>query len=574
MYFRKDLRKLNMLQHESSLKSLNIFHYNDNQMNNVKSQKLMLLGDEAIAQGAIDAGMSGIYAYPGTPSTEITEYILQSHDAKEKKIRAGWSTNEKTAVESALGMSYAGKRVMTCMKHVGLNVAADAFINSAITGVNGGMIVVSADDPSMHSSQNEQDSRFYGNFAMIPVLEPSNQQEAYDMVHYCFDLSEKYRTPVMMRITTRLAHSRAGVVWGEKRKQNEVMLPSNPKQFILLPGIAKKQYKNLLANQTLFEMESSKSGFNQYIEGADKKMGIIACGISFNYLMENFVDRIVPYPVLKIGQYPVPVDQVRRLYDTCDSVLVLEEGYPLIEELLRGLLNNGKTVRGRLDGSLPRDGELSPNLVAKALGHDVAAEVAVPSIVANRPPALCKGCPHIFSYTALNEALQDMSRGRVFADIGCYTLGAMQPYDAIDSCVDMGASITMAKGAADAGLLPAIAVIGDSTFTHSGMTGLLDAVTDKSPVTIFILDNETTAMTGGQDSKAKGKLESICEGLGVDPAHIRVVSPMPKSHAENVLIIKEEIAYQGVSVIIPRRECIQTASRQLKANAKLKRKEE
>ncbi|NWJ49368.1 MAG: indolepyruvate ferredoxin oxidoreductase [Bacteroidetes bacterium] len=536
-------------------------------------QKLMLLGDEAIAQGAIDAGMSGIYAYPGTPSTEITEYILQSKDAKEKKIRAGWSTNEKTAVEGALGMSYAGKRAMTCMKHVGLNVAADAFINSAITGANGGLIVVSADDPSMHSSQNEQDSRFYGNFAMIPILEPSNQQEAYDMVHYSFDLSEKYRIPVMMRITTRLAHSRAGVVRGVSRGQNEVMLPSNPKQFILLPGNARKQYKTLLSNQALFEMEASTSGFNKYIDGTDKKMGIIACGISFNYLMENFADRIVPYPVLKIGQYPVPVDQVSRLYNECDAVLVLEEGYPLIEEFLRGMLNNGKTVTGRLDGSLPRDGELSPNLVAKALGHKVAAETKIPSIVANRPPALCKGCPHIFSYNALNEAMAEVGKGRVFADIGCYTLGFMEPYHAIDTCVDMGASITMAKGAADAGLLPAVAVIGDSTFTHSGMTGLLDAVVDNSPITVFILDNETTGMTGGQDSNGLGKLEAICSGLGVDPAHIRVVSPMPKSHDENVRIIKEEIAYQGVSVIIPRRECIQTAARRHKADAKLKGKE-
>src|ERR1035437_2661378 len=529
-------------------------------------QKLMLLGDEAIAQGAIDAGMSGIYAYPGTPSTEITEYILQSKEAKEKKIRAGWSTNEKTAVEGALGMSYVGKRAMTCMKHVGLNVAADAFINSAITGANGGLIVVSADDPSMHSSQNEQDSRFYGNFAMIPILEPSNQQEAYDMVHYGFDLSEKYRIPVMMRITTRLAHSRAGVVRTKSHEQNEVKLPFNPNQFILLPGNARKQYKTLLSNQARFEMEAATSGFNQYIEGTDKKMGIIACGISFNYLMENYADRVVPYPVLKIGQYPVPVDQVRRLYNECHSVLVLEEGYPLIEELLRGMLNNGKKVKGRLDGTLPRDGELSPNLVAKALGHEVAAETKIPSIVSNRPPALCKGCPHIFSYNALNEAMAEVGKGRVFADIGCYTLGFMEPYHAIDTCVDMGASITMAKGAADAGLLPAIAVIGDSTFTHSGMTGLLDAVVDNSPITVFILDNETTGMTGGQDSNGLGKLEAICSGLGVDPEHIRVVSPMPKSHDENVRIIKEEIAYQGVSVIIPRRECIQTAARRHKAD--------
>ena len=528
-------------------------------------QKLMLLGDEAIAQGAIDAGMSGIYAYPGTPSTEITEYILQSKEAKEKKIRAGWSTNEKTAVEGALGMSYVGKRAMTCMKHVGLNVAADAFINSSITGANGGLIIVSADDPSMHSSQNEQDSRFYGDFAMIPILEPSNQQEAYDMVHYGFNLSEKYHIPVMMRITTRMAHSRAGVVRSEIREQNEIKLSENPKQFILLPGNARKQYKTLLANQPSFTQESEVSVFNQYMDGPDKTMGVIACGLSFNYLMENYPQRVVPYPVLKIGQYPVPVDQVRKIYEACDTVLVLEEGYPLIENHLRGLLNNGKQIKGRLDGSLPRDGELSPNLVAKALGMKVADEKAIPAIVKNRPPALCKGCPHIFSYNAINEAISGTEKGHVFSDIGCYTLGFMEPYHAIDTCVDMGASITMAKGAADAGFHPAIAVIGDSTFTHSGMTGLLDAVSDNSPITLFILDNETTAMTGGQTSAARGKLEAICEGLGVDPAHIRVLNPLPKSHEENVKIIREEIAFQGVSVIIPRRECIQTAARHLKS---------
>ncbi|MFZ4592135.1 MAG: indolepyruvate ferredoxin oxidoreductase, partial [Ignavibacteria bacterium] len=205
-------------------------------------QKLVLLGDEAIAQAAIDAGISGIYAYPGTPSTEITEYVQHSKEAKQKGIRSNWSSNEKTAYESALGMSYTGKRTMVCMKHVGLNVAADAFVNSAITGANGGMIVVAADDPSMHSSQNEQDSRILSKFAFIPVLEPVNQQEAYDMVHYGFDISEKYRIPVMLRITTRLAHSRAGVQRKESREQNEISLPKNLTQFVLLPAIARKQY--------------------------------------------------------------------------------------------------------------------------------------------------------------------------------------------------------------------------------------------------------------------------------------------------------------------------------------------
>jgi len=533
-------------------------------------QKLLLLGDEAIAQGAIDAGLSGIYAYPGTPSTEITQYVISSKEAREKNIKATWTTNEKTSAEAALGMSYAGKRAMVCMKHVGLNVAADAFINSSITGANGGILFVVADDPSMHSSQNEQDSRFYGKFAMIPVLEPSDQQEAYDMVHYGFDLSEKFGIPVMLRITTRLAHSRAGVERKSFREQNQLKLPVNLKQFILLPSIARKQYKGLLKNQPLFLDEAETSGFNFYKEGEDKTMGIIACGLAYNYLLENFPEGNIPYPVLKISQYPAPEKLVEKLYHACDSVLVLEEGYPLVEELLRGLLNNGKTIKGRLDGTIPRDGELNPGIVAAALGFEMPASRQVPAIVANRPPSLCKGCSHIDSYNVLNEAIAQYGKGRVFADIGCYTLGALAPYNAINTCVDMGASITMAKGASDAGLRPAVAVIGDSTFTHSGITGLLDAVNEKSSITVIILDNSTTAMTGGQPSAAFAKIEDICKGLGVEEEHIRIIKPLNKKHQENLDVLKEELAYEGVSVVIPRRECIQTLNKRMRDKQKQK----
>jgi len=530
--------------------------------------KLLLLGDEAIAQAGIDAGISGIYAYPGTPSTEITEYVAASKEARTKIIKACWAANEKTAMEGALGMSYAGKRAMVCMKHVGLNVAADAFINSAITGANGGLVVLAADDPSMHSSQNEQDSRFYGKFAMIPVLEPSSQQEAYDMVHYGFDLSETYHIPVLIRITTRLAHSRAGVVPASKKSQNKLRIPDNSKQFILLPSIARKQYKHLLKQQHKFELESEQSPYNRYIEGPDKGMGIIACGLAYNYLYENYPERNIPFPVLKIGQYPAPTEMIRRMYNECESILVLEDGYPLLEELLRGVLNNGKQIKGRLDATVPRDGELNPNIVALALGMKDEWGNPVPSIVAPRPPSLCKGCPHIYSYNALNEAIAEYGKGRVFSDIGCYTLGALEPFDAINSCVDMGASITMAKGAADAGLTPSVAVIGDSTFTHSGMTGLLDAVIDKVNITVFILDNATTAMTGGQPSSAFGKIEHICEAIGVEKEHIHIINPIPKNHDENLRIMKQELAYKGVSVIIPRRECIVTATKKLKEKKK------
>ena len=533
-------------------------------------QKLLLLGDEAIALAAIDAGLSAMYAYPGTPSTEINEYIHNSKEAQEKNVYCSWVANEKTAMEAALGVSYTGKRAMTAMKHVGLNVAADPFMNAAITGAHGGLIIVAADDPSMHSSQNEQDSRYYGKFALIPILEPTNQQEAYDMVHYGFDISEKYRVPVMIRITTRLAHSRSGVTRKQARPQNELNLPGNPKQFILLPANARRQYKDLLNNGANFIHEADTSGFNQYVDGPDKKLGIIACGIAYNYLRENFENGIVPYPVVKLSQYPMPKPMIKKLYNECDEILVLEDGYPMIEEMIKGYLDNGKPVHGRLDGSIPRDGELNPNHVAKSLGLPLTIGNPIPSVVSNRPPSLCGGCPHIYSYNALNEALHTYARGRVFSDIGCYTLGALEPFDAINTCVDMGASITMAKGAADVGMSPAVAVIGDSTFTHSGMTGLLDVINDGSNVKVMILDNATTAMTGGQPSAAFGKIEQIVIGLGVDPEHVIVLTPSPKFHEENLAILKRELEYEGVSVIIPRRECIQTATQRKKKEIKVK----
>jgi len=521
-------------------------------------QKLLLLGDEAIAQGALDGGISGIYAYPGTPSTEITEYVQASKYAKENNIHSTWSANEKTAMEASLGMSYAGKRAMVCMKHVGLNVAADAFVNSAITGVNGGLIVVVADDPSMHSSQNEQDSRFYGKFAMIPMLEPTSQQEAYEMAYHGFELSEKYKLPVLLRITTRLAHSRAGVQTLAKKAQNDNSLPSDLRQFVLLPAIAKKNYKKLIGTQAGLEVASEESEFNQYINGEDNSLGIITTGIAYNYLMENFQDKELSHPVLKIGQYPIPRKQIMKMINECKKILIIEEGYPIVEEMLKGYQEAGTPITGRLDGTLPRDGELNPNIVATALGLKTVTDESIPELVKNRPPSMCVGCGHIEAYNALNKALADYSEGRVFSDIGCYTLGALPPYNAINSCVDMGASITMAKGAADAGMVPSVAVIGDSTFTHSGITGLIDCVSEKSPVTIIISDNFTTAMTGGQDSKALGKIEDICKGVGVEPEHIRVFRPTKKNLDEMIAIMKEELAYNGVSVIVPRRQCVQT----------------
>ena len=523
--------------------------------------KQLLLGDEAIAQGALDAGLSGVYAYPGTPSTEITEYIQNSPSSKEEGIHSRWSANEKTAMESALGMSFAGKRALVCMKHVGMNVAADCFVNSAVTGVNGGLVVLAADDPSMHSSQNEQDSRFYGDFSLLPILEPSNQQEAYDMAYSAFELSEQTSEPVLLRVVTRLAHSRSGVERKDKKAQNANSCVDDRMQFVLLPGNAKRRYANLVVKQTELLTLSEESPYNVYTDGSDNHLGIVACGIGYNYLMENFPEGC-PYPVLKIGQYPLPQKQLKRLFEACDEILVIEDGQPFVERLLQGYLNQGKTIHGRYDGTLPRTGELNPDNVALSVGKENKAEFAVPEVVQMRPPALCDGCGHRDLYTVLTEILKtEYPSHRVFGDIGCYTLGAGAPFYAIHSCVDMGASITMAKGAADAGLYPAVAVIGDSTFTHSGMTGLLDCVNENANVTIIISDNETTGMTGGQDSAGTGKIEAICLGLGVQPEHLRVVVPLKKNYEEMGTILREEIEYKGVSVIIPRRECIQTLKR-------------
>ena len=533
--------------------------------------KLLLLGDEAIAQGAIDGGISGIYAYPGTPSTEIMEYVQRSKLAKDLNIHRTWSANEKTAMEAALGMSYAGKRSIVCMKHVGLNVAADAFINSAITGVNGGLVVTVADDPSMHSSQNEQDSRFYGKFAQIPILEPSNQQEAYDMTRKAFDLSEKYETPVMLRLTTRLAHSRYGINTAEMREQNKTILPPDPKQFVLLPSIAKQRYKLLLNNQAGFENESETSEYNKYFQGNDNSLGIVACGIAYNYLMENFNGLECPYSVVKINQYPLPKKMIKKLDEESEKLLILEEGYPLVEEMLSDFFEKGVDVKGRLDGTLPRDGELNPTIVAKALNLNIDENFTLPEFLASRPPALCPGCGHRDLFDALNEVMENYGDQRVLSDIGCYTLGALPPFNSINSCVDMGASIPMAKGAADAGLRPSVAVIGDSTFTHSGMTGLLDAVDENAPITVVILDNETVAMTGGQHAAGEGKLYNICKGIGVDPEHLKTVIPLKKNHAHMVEVLKEEISYEGLSVVIAQRECVQVLLHRKKLSNKNKK---
>ena len=535
--------------------------------------KMLLLGDEALALGALKAGLSGAYAYPGTPSTEILEYVQAHPLTKERNIHSHWSSNEKTAVEEALGMSYCGKRAIVSMKHVGLNVAADPFVNSGMTGANGGILVISADDPSMHSSQNEQDSRFYADFAFVPALEPSNQQEAYDMARYGFELSEKYAIPVMVRLVTRLSHSRAVVeVDDEPLPQNELHYPRNQRQWVLMPAISRERYKVLLNDFEALREESETSPFNTYTDGADKSLGLIVSGLAVNYLNEVFPDGC-PFPTVKISQYPLPTRMLGRLCDECGAVMVIEEGQPFIEKAVRGVLNRSGKIFGKLSGEVVRTGELTPDNVREALAKvcgDRAelkpAEVkAASQVLRPRPPMLCQGCGHRDVYHALNDVLKEYDSPKVFGDIGCYTLGFLKPFNAIDTCLDMGASITMAKGAADAGQHPSVAIIGDSTFTHSGMTGLLDAINEDSPVTVIISDNLTTGMTGGQDSQGTGKLEDICLGLGAHPDHVRTIDSLPKNHDEMMRVFREEIDHKGLSVIISRRECIQTARRHASA---------
>ncbi|MGD9253731.1 MAG: thiamine pyrophosphate-dependent enzyme [Holophagae bacterium] len=516
----------------------------------------ILLGDEAVGLGAIDAGLSGIYGYPGTPSTEIFEFV-ERRTKKAGDVHAFWSTNEKVAYEEALGMSWAGKRALVCMKHVGLNVAADAFMNSAVTGTNGGLVLAVADDPGMHSSQNEQDSRYFAQFALIPCFEPRNQQECYDMMFEAFDLSEELSVPVMIRLVTRIAHSRSGVATRERRPQNELQPTREIKKWTLLPVNARVQYKHLTDKQPELLRRAENSLHNELdLRGKD---GILVCGLGDNYLREN-LEPDHEYSILSVRQYPLPSDKVRELVAHVDNVLVIEDGYPLVESMIRGLFGiQGVEIRGRMTGEIPRTGELTPDVVREALGLEPLPTAHEPDHeIANRPPALCKGCPHTDSFRALNEALNGFDNPQVFSDIGCYTLAALPPLEAIHSCVAMGASIGMAAGAAHAGYAPAVAAIGDSTFSHGGITPLLSAVQQNVNLNVLVVDNNTVGMTGTQRSMSTGTiLDQIILGTGISEDHFRIIEPTPRNHEQNVAVIREELAHDGPSVIVARRACIE-----------------
>ncbi len=532
--------------------------------------EMVLLGDEAVAMGAIHAGLTAAYAYPGTPSTEIMEFLIR-FSQKHNKPLAQWCANEKTAYEDALGVSFTGKRALVSMKHVGLNVAADPFMNSAIVRIHGGLVLVVADDPGMHSSQNEQDSRYFADFARIVCLEPTNQQEAYEMTKEAFDISERYHIPVMIRLVTRLAHSRAVVKLDGPREENPLQKVPDPNSWILLPSNAKKQWHELLKVQKDLQHLSEESKYNHLTLNPDfTEFGVITTGLGLNYYLEN-LDELDPKPShLHISAYPIPVQKVRALTTHVKKLIILEEGYPFVERLIRGILPLPIEVQGKISGEVPAEGELTPDNVRPVLGLKKRERTGVVHFnLPNRPPQLCPGCPHADTFAALKKAMAEFKETMVTSDIGCYTLGALPPYNAIESTVNMGASVGMAKGAADAGFYPVVAVIGDSTFLHSGVTPLMDAVAYNTNMTLIILDNETVGMTGGQPTiLPESRLKDVVLGIGVEADHVHVVPTHRKFIDQNARLILNEIKYNGLSVIIAVRECVETAKRHKKEQKK------
>jgi indolepyruvate ferredoxin oxidoreductase alpha subunit len=418
----------------------------------------------------------------------------------------------------------------------------------------------------MHSSQNEQDSRYYFQFAHIFGMEPSNQQEAYDMTLEAFDISEEYKIPVGLRLVTRLSHSRSAVtVTQEPRRQNELSRVPSGSGWTLLPSNARNQYQELRKKQPGLIALSEKSRFNKLqIEGKGD-IAFIVTGIAYNYFLEVFGNDDALPPHLKISTYPAPASHMKELISKYEKFFVIEEGYPFIERFLSTFGGvTPKKVMGKFNGYLPPTGEMTPNIIAEALKREDYKPQEGGVIIPQRPPALCKGCPHADSLKALREAMDTFPQDQkvVFSDIGCYTLGYYPPYEALESCVCMGASVSMGKGAADCGMNPVVSVLGDSTFVHSGMTPLIGAAKDDSTMTVLILDNSTVAMTGGQMTMAEGdSLVRVVHGLGVPRERIQIITALPKHHEENKTLLKEAIGRKGLDVVIARRECVQTAKK-------------
>jgi len=506
--------------------------------------KMLMLGNEAVARGLFEAGCSFVSSYPGTPSTEITEAI-----AKYPEVYAEWAPNEKVAMEAAFGACLAGKRTFCGMKHVGLNVAADPLFTISYTGVNGGMVIGVADDAGMHSSQNEQDSRHYAKAAKIPMLEPADSAEALAFAKLAYDLSEGFDTPVLLKMCTRVSHSQSVVEPGERIEVSKTY-EKTPAKYIMMPGNAKKRHP-IVEERTRKLVEWAETAeINRLEDGSDKSMGIVTSSTAYQYVKEVCGDK---YPVLKLGMiWPLPEKKICHLAASVDKLVVVEELDGFIEEHCRNL---GLEVMGKDKFSCID--ELSQNKVAVGLGKAAAEGKALEEAIPARPPVMCAGCPHrgLFYTLAKNKVT-------ALGDIGCYTLGAVPPLGALDTTICMGASISGLHGFTKAGGGKAVAVIGDSTFMHSGVTGLINAAYNESDSTVIIVDNSITGMTGHQQNPTTGfnlkgdpctkiDLETLCKAVGI--RRVRVVDPYDLEQCDTVL--KEELAADEPSVIISRRPC-------------------
>ncbi len=512
-------------------------------------KRVIMTGNEAIALGAYEAGVSVGCAYPGTPSTEILENL-----SRYEGVNCNWSANEKTALEEGIGASMEGARVLVAMKHVGVNVAADPLLTLSYTGVGGGLVLISADDPGMHSSQNEQDNRHYARFAKIPLLEPADSEEARDYVGAALDLSEKFDTPVILRSTTRISHSRSTLVPGERQHHEVTGFTKNPAKYVMLPGFARLRHPIVEDRLVALEEEAEKSPLNR-IEPGSKKMGVLCSGVAYNYAREALPDATF----LKLGfSHPLPKKLVREFASMVDEIIVVEELDPFFEEQLLAM-HLDVPVRGKeLFGLL---GELGAEIIREKVLSQKIEPIEVREGIPGRPPVMCPGCSHRGVFHTLKKL-----KLNVMGDIGCYTLGALPPLTAIDSCVCMGASIGMALGMARANPQSAertVAVIGDSTFLHSGITPLLDAVYNEAPITVMILDNSTTAMTGHQEHPGTGStlkgdpstavsLEGLCASLGVK--RVQAVDAFDLKELRRT--IKVELETKEPSVVIVRRPCV------------------
>jgi indolepyruvate ferredoxin oxidoreductase alpha subunit len=516
--------------------------------------KRLLSGNEAVARGAWEAGVEVASAYPGTPSTEILESF-----ARFPNVYAEWAPNEKVAVDVAVGAAYAGRRALTAMKHVGVNVAADSVFYAAMTGVEAGLVIVTADDPSMHSSQNEQDNRRYAKFARIPCLEPSDSQEAKDLVGAALVLSEQFDTPVFLRLTTRICHSSTPVELGDRTpvEPTRDKFPRNPAKYVMVPGNARRKHPVIEERIELLAAFAETFAFNR-VEWRDTALGIVTCGVAYQYAREIFPEA----SVLRLGMtYPLPPGLVRDFAARVDRLIVIEELDPFLEEEIKllGVACEGKSI-------FPRCGEFDPRVVRESAIEvgllPESARVPVADLekpeIPPRPPVLCPGCPHRSVFHALNKR-----RVPVAGDIGCYTLGLLPPLSAIHTCGCMGAGIGVAHGADKAGIGERmVAVIGDSTFFHTGMPALANVAYNQSSIVTVILDNRITGMTGHQQNPGTGftlqmqetpplELEPLVRALGIE--RVRTVRAFDVKAVDDTL--KEFLKADGPSVLIVREEC-------------------